>query len=322
MTVFIASPSTDYAAGAHVPLHPGQHRSARHLGLRRVIALTAIVLIALDRLYGLDRLLRRSRKATMIELEPDVAVIGGGLVGGVDRLGPGARSAQRVDDPRRGRRRLSAPRAAISRWSGCSRRASACPTYAALDGAVVRGLGAGSPAALKDETGIDVAHQPAGRLHALRCPKRNWSSRVDADAAAAQPAGDDPDTPTRCSITPRRSRRLPDIGPEVVGAIYCPLDGHVNSLKLFRALHEAIAATRRATIARTIRSRRIAPRDGAFRRVRGRGARSTPGKVVLAAGLGNARARADGRARCAGAAEQRPDHRHRKGRAVPATIRS
>ena len=33
MTVFIAAPGTDDAAGAHVPLHPGQHRSAGHLGL-------------------------------------------------------------------------------------------------------------------------------------------------------------------------------------------------------------------------------------------------------------------------------------------------
>ena len=35
---------------------------------------------------------------------------------------------------------------------------------------------------------------------------------------------------------------LPDIGPEVVGGSYCPLDGHVNSLRLFRTLHTAINA--------------------------------------------------------------------------------
>ena len=35
---------------------------------------------------------------------------------------------------------------------------------------------------------------------------------------------------------------LPDIGREVVGGSYCPLDGHVNSLRLFRTLHTAINA--------------------------------------------------------------------------------
>jgi glycine/D-amino acid oxidase-like deaminating enzyme len=34
--------------------------------------------------------------------------------------------------------------------------------------------------------------------------------------------------------------RMPDIGPDVVGGSYCPLDGHVNSLKLYRALHTAL----------------------------------------------------------------------------------
>ena len=30
------------------------------------------------------------------------------------------------------------------------------------------------------------------------------------------------------------------IGPAVAGAVYCPHDGHVNSLKLLRALHGAL----------------------------------------------------------------------------------
>ena len=35
-------------------------------------------------------------------------------------------------------------------------------------------------------------------------------------------------------------KRLAQIGRDVVGSIYCPLDGHVNSLRLFRALHQAM----------------------------------------------------------------------------------
>jgi glycine/D-amino acid oxidase-like deaminating enzyme len=35
--------------------------------------------------------------------------------------------------------------------------------------------------------------------------------------------------------------RLPGIGPSVVGSIFCPKDGHVNMLRLFHALHAALA---------------------------------------------------------------------------------
>jgi glycine/D-amino acid oxidase-like deaminating enzyme len=34
---------------------------------------------------------------------------------------------------------------------------------------------------------------------------------------------------------------MPQIGPDVAGGTYCPLDGHVNSLKCFRALHAGMA---------------------------------------------------------------------------------
>ena len=37
------------------------------------------------------------------------------------------------------------------------------------------------------------------------------------------------------------ARMLPHIGPEVMGGSYCPLDGHVNSLRLLRALHTGLA---------------------------------------------------------------------------------
>ena len=37
-------------------------------------------------------------------------------------------------------------------------------------------------------------------------------------------------------------KMLPAIGPEVVGGSYCPLDGHVNSLRLLRALHQGMQA--------------------------------------------------------------------------------
>jgi glycine/D-amino acid oxidase-like deaminating enzyme len=80
---------------------------------------------------------------------------------------------------------------------------------------------------------------------------------------------------------------LPDIGPEVAGSLYCPLDGHVNSLKLFRALHQAIAA--RGVLYRPNRPvETIASRNGAFI-VSGPWGELHAGKIVLAAGIGNAR---------------------------------
>ena len=80
---------------------------------------------------------------------------------------------------------------------------------------------------------------------------------------------------------------LPEIGPEVVGGTYCPADGHVNSLRLFSALHQA-------TISGGARYRPNAPvetveaRGGGFRIVTAQ-SEVHAGKVVLAAGLGNAR---------------------------------
>jgi len=79
--------------------------------------------------------------------------------------------------------------------------------------------------------------------------------------------------------------RVPEIGPDVVGAVYCPEDGHVNPLYLLRALHAAVRA----------KGGRVVP-HGPVRRIE----RTATGfrlegtqtwdadRVVLCAGLGNA----------------------------------
>ena len=82
-------------------------------------------------------------------------------------------------------------------------------------------------------------------------------------------------------------RRLPAIGASVAGAIYSPCDGHVNSLRLFRALH--VAMGRRGVGYRPAHPvESIAFEDGRFR-VRGEWGEIGSDKLVLAAGLGNAR---------------------------------
>ena len=70
-------------------------------------------------------------------------------------------------------------------------------------------------------------------------------------------------------------------------AIYCPLDGHVNSLQLFRALHAALAA-RGVDYRPNHPVEAITPSSGGFMLSRPMG-RAPRRKVVLAAGLGNAR---------------------------------
>jgi hydrogen cyanide synthase HcnC len=82
-------------------------------------------------------------------------------------------------------------------------------------------------------------------------------------------------------------RRLPALGPDVAGGTYCSHDGHVNSLRMFGALLAGAVAAG-AIYRPNAAVDGIAPAGDGFR------IRSTCGeirarKVVLAAGLGNAR---------------------------------
>ena len=82
-------------------------------------------------------------------------------------------------------------------------------------------------------------------------------------------------------------QRLPHVGPKVVGASYSPMDGHVNPLKLLRALHTA--CTQRGVMLKTGHGvERITHADGLFT-AHSRGQQFRAPKLVLAAGLGNAR---------------------------------
>ena len=83
-----------------------------------------------------------------------------------------------------------------------------------------------------------------GRFHALRCPKRSTQRRIAHNAAAAQSA-EMVRYPYEMLDHAGDQEAAAGYRPEVVGCIYCPLDGHVNSLRLFRALHPALASARR-----------------------------------------------------------------------------
>ncbi|MBL0086663.1 MAG: FAD-binding oxidoreductase [Ideonella sp.] len=77
----------------------------------------------------------------------------------------------------------------------------------------------------------------------------------------------------------------PLVGPDVVGAVFGPLDGHVSPLRLLRALVQGFAL-RGGELVAGVHVNRIERRSGAFHVWAG-GTEHVAGRVVLAAGLGN-----------------------------------
>jgi hydrogen cyanide synthase HcnC len=216
------------------------------------------------------------------QTEGDVVVIGGGVVGGAIALGL-ARSGTRVVVLDEGDVAFRASRGNFALvW--VQSKGLGMPDYALWTRRSAQDWH-GLAALLKDEAGIDVAHsQPGGFMPCLS--EVELEKRVTTMRRLHNQPGLS-DFPYEVLDHAETKRRLPDIGKDVVGALYSPLDGHVNSLKLFRALREAGA--RRAVDYRPNHDvATITPRDGGFR-ICGSWGEVAAGKVVLAAGLGNAR---------------------------------
>jgi octopine oxidase subunit B len=96
---------------------------------------------------------------------------------------------------------------------------------------------------LEDATGIGVGHQNVGGLQFLLSEEELAKRRADM-AQMQQEAG--PGSYDVELISREEAQRmLPDvrIGDAVLGASFCPHDGHVNPLLLLRALHTAITAS-------------------------------------------------------------------------------
>jgi hydrogen cyanide synthase HcnC len=214
--------------------------------------------------------------------EQDVAVVGGGLVGAAIAWGL-ASAGQRV---------------AVLDEGDIAHRASR-GNFALI---WVQGKGLGMPeygawtrrsaaqwTAFADmllvQTGIDVAYRKPGGFHIALSGtelehRREMLARLDAEAGA-EPSG--------CEILDHDGvkRMLPQAGPEVAGASYCALDGHCNSLKLFHALHAGM----RDLGVRYLPEHGvegIVHAAGEFR-LATKGGEARAAKLVLAAGLGNAR---------------------------------
>ena len=214
--------------------------------------------------------------------EFDFAIIGGGLVGsaiawGLARLGRSVAVLDEGDVAYRASRGNFALVWVQSKGGGMSRYATW--TRQSSD------AWPGFSEALKAETGLDVCFQKPGGLHLL-LSEHEVENRAIALKRLHNQAGM---APFEYHILDRTQveKMLPQVGPDVAGASFCPLDGHVNALRLLRALHVGFQRLGGRYFP-DCAVERIEPRSGEFR-LHGEGTEIAARKIVLAAGLGNAR---------------------------------
>jgi hydrogen cyanide synthase HcnC len=135
------------------------------------------------------------------------------------------------------------------------------------------------------ETGLDVSYEQPGGFHLALSELELEYLRATRHLCQQSEAAPFP----RCEIMSASEirSRLPHVGAEVVGGSYCPIDGHVNALRLFRAVHQAMIV-RGVDYRPNSRVTEI-EFDGAFRlRLEGAGTIKAD-RLLLAAGLDNAR---------------------------------
>ncbi len=142
---------------------------------------------------------------------------------------------------------------------------------------------------LGDATGINVGHHRPGGLELCLEPEEYEAYETSIKRMHNQGGVSDND---RRMISGDEVRAMePNVGPEVIGASFCPHDGIVNPLLTLRALHR-IAASARADYRPDHRVERIIPEHGGFRVITRSGSFSAA-KVILAAGNGSAALGAD-----------------------------
>ncbi len=140
-------------------------------------------------------------------------------------------------------------------------------------------------AALQAQTGLDVCFSKPGGFHLLLSDRELENRSTALERLHNQPGM----SPFEYHMLDHAQveKMLPQIGPDVIGASFCPLDGHVNSLRLLRALHVGFQRLGGHYLAGHA-VERIEPRGGEFR-LHAAGSAIAAGRVVLAAGLGNSR---------------------------------
>ncbi|HEX2137473.1 MAG TPA: FAD-dependent oxidoreductase [Microvirga sp.] len=166
----------------------------------------------------------------------DVAVVGGGLLGsaiawGLGRLGRRVCVLDEGDVTKRASRANFALVWVQSKGLGL-------PAYTVW---TMRASETWSRLAeeLRDQTGLDVCFQRKGGFHLALGDEELEQRKVLLKRLHNQPGAAD----YRMEILDHAqvARMLPHIGPEVSGGSFCPYDGHVNSLRTFRALHTGLS---------------------------------------------------------------------------------
>jgi hydrogen cyanide synthase HcnC len=132
------------------------------------------------------------------------------------------------------------------------------------------------------ETGLDVGYEQQGGFHLALSEQE-----LQYLAATRRRSEGTPFPPCEILSAGEVRSLLPQVGAEVVGGSYCPLDGHVNALRLFRAVHRGMIG-QGVDYQPNSRVTEI-EFDGAFRLRREDAATVKADRVLLAAGLDNAR---------------------------------
>ncbi len=212
----------------------------------------------------------------------DVAVVGGGLVGAAVAWGLG-RAGARVVVLDEGDDAIRASRGNFGLvW--VQGKGDGMPEYAAW----TRNSATRWPdlaAAIAAEEGVDVGLRQPGGLEPFLDQAEHDAAELEIRRMHNQPGVGANDARI---ISAEEVRDLePALGPEVVGATFCPHDGHVSPLYLLRGLHAGLAR-HRVDYRLDHRVDRI-ERSGSGYAVHTAGGTVQAGKVVLAAGLGNGR---------------------------------
>lgn len=137
---------------------------------------------------------------------------------------------------------------------------------------------------LKGVTGIDVGLEQNGGF--LLClSESEMEARSKAREQLFRSLGDECH-PIEILARNQLGDMLPHLGPDVVGGSFCALDGHVNVLRFFSALHRA-CELKGVDYRPNSQVNKITPTDQGFSIEMQTGTIIVP-KIILAAGLGNA----------------------------------